>query len=123
MKIEDVAEVAHEVNRAFCKSIGDDSQPSWENAPQWQKDSAISGVQIHFDNPGLTPEESHESWLSFKKKDGWIYGPVKDADKKEHPCMVPYQDLPIEQRSKDYIFSAVVASLKDHVIPWEGEND
>jgi len=37
MDIEDIAKVAHEVNRAYCISIGDNSQQSWECSPEWQK--------------------------------------------------------------------------------------
>lgn len=36
MTIEDVAKVCHDTNRVYCKAIGDDSQPTWENAPEWQ---------------------------------------------------------------------------------------
>lgn len=106
-----VARIAHEINRAYCQSIGDDSQPSWEDAPQWQKDSAIAGVAFHLANDA-TPEQSHESWMAQKAADGWKYGEVKDADKKEHPCFRPYSELPKEQRAKDYLFKAVIHSTK-----------
>lgn len=42
MNIEQTAKTAHEVNRAYCLSIGDISQPSWEDAPDWQKKSAVN---------------------------------------------------------------------------------
>ncbi|MEQ9948114.1 RyR domain-containing protein [Pectobacterium aroidearum] len=58
------------------------------------------------------PEASHNKWLEFKKQDGWKYGPVKDAEKKEHPCFVPYGQLPKEQQVKDYLFRAVVHAFK-----------
>jgi len=112
MKIEQIAQVAHEINRAFCQSIGDGSQPLWEFAPDWQKESAINGVNFHLANPDAKPSNSHESWLKQKEIDGWKYGPVKDASKKEHPCFVPYEELPTEQKSKDYLFKQVVESLK-----------
>ena len=83
-----IAKTCHEVNRAYCHSIGDDSQPSWENAPEWQKKSAIAGVKYILTNPDAKPSDSHDSWLSTKKADGWKYGPVKDPEKKEHPCYV-----------------------------------
>ena len=38
---ENIAKVAHETNRSFCQTLGDWSQPTWENAPDWQKESAI----------------------------------------------------------------------------------
>lgn len=111
MNISQIARVCHEVNRAYCKSIGDNSQASWEEAPQWQRDSAIKGVEFH-QSGETTPEQSHESWMREKVETGWVYGPVKDPEKKEHPCMVPYNELPIEQRTKDYLFKAVVDSFK-----------
>lgn len=46
MNIEQIARVCHEVNRAYCQALGDDSQPAWEDAPQWQRDSALLGVQL-----------------------------------------------------------------------------
>lgn len=107
----DIAKVAHEVNRAYCTAIGDDSQPEWDVAPEWQRESAIAGVQAHLDG-ALTPEESHESWSAVKLAEGWTYGEVKDPEAKTHPCLVPYSDLPLEQRVKDYLFGAVVRSLR-----------
>lgn len=106
-EIEDIAELCHEVNRAYCTAIGDNSQPAWIDAPAWQKDSAMNGVQAHIKSD-LTPEQSHASWMEQKRAEGWKYGPVKDADKKEHPCFVPYEELPLMQRVKDFLFRAVV---------------
>lgn len=112
MNITEIAQVSHEINKAFCESIGDKTQTGWDEAPEWQKDSAIIGVQFHLDNPNASPSASHESWLKQKEQDGWKYGEVKDAEKKEHPCFVPYEQLPVQQQSKDYLFKQVVHSLK-----------
>ena len=106
-----IARVCHEVNRAYCAAIGDSSQPAWEDAPEWQRASAVGGVAFTLANPGATPSDSHASWLAQKRADGWGYGPVKDADKKEHPCFVAYDELPPEQRVKDHLFQAVVRAL------------
>jgi hypothetical protein len=102
-----IAKLCHEVNRAYCISIGDNSQASWEDAEQWQRDSAIKGVEFCLSGDA-TPEQTHENWSKDKIADGWVYGPVKDPDKKEHPCLVPYNQLPLNQRTKDYLFKAVV---------------
>jgi hypothetical protein len=104
--IKACAQAAHEANRAFCLAIGDTSQPSWEDAPEWQRNSAISGVLGVIDGDG--PKESHENWLHEKAITGWKYGPIKDPEKKEHPCFVPYDELPNEQKAKDEIFVGVV---------------
>lgn len=109
---EQIARVCHEANRAYCQSIGDDSQVLWEFAPVWQKESAINGVEFCLQNPNAPASANHDSWLKMKLEDGWKYGLVKDAVKKEHPCCVSYDELPIEQQRKDALFKAVVAALK-----------
>lgn len=113
MKIATIAMLCHAVNAAYCLSQGDESQPSWEDAPQWQKDSAMLGVEMHLNNPDASPEQSHESWYAQKEAEGWKYGEVKDAEKKEHPCFLPYAELPDAQKAKDYLFKAVVHLVKN----------
>lgn len=108
-KIEIIAAATHSANRAYCFAIGDHSQVPWEDAPEWQRTSAINGVRGALG--GNTPEQSHEGWLKEKADTGWKYGPVKDADKKEHPCFVPYAELPEAQRVKDDIFITTAHSL------------
>ncbi len=106
-----IARACHEVNRAYCASLGDHSQLAWEDAPEWQRRSAVVGVEFTLANPDAKPSDSHESWLREKVADGWKYGPVKDPEAKEHPCFVPYDQLPAEQRTKDYLFQAIVRVL------------
>jgi len=112
MNIKQIAKACHEVNKVYCESLGDVSQLSWENAPEWQRQSAINGVNFHLSNPDAQPCDSHNSWLKEKEETGWKYGLVKDADKKEHPCFVPYNELPKEQQLKDALFIAVVKGFK-----------
>jgi len=112
----EIAKVCHEVNRAYCRSHDDNSHVSWELSPEWQRTSAISGVQAHLMNRDLTPADSHLLWLKTKEEQGWIYGEVKDAEAKTHPCMLPYDDLPPGQKLKDYLFSAVVEALAPEVV-------
>jgi hypothetical protein len=111
LSVEEIARVCHQVNKAYCAAIGDHSQPDWDAAPDWQRRSAIAGVKFHLENPRSNAAASHESWLEEKRRDGWKYGPVKDPEKKEHPCFVPYEALPTEQKAKDYLFLAVVRAL------------
>ena len=96
MKLSTIAMLCHSINAAYCLSQGDDSQPTWDNAPDEQKKSIEYGVQLHLENPETTPEQSHESWLLQKEKDGWTYGEVKDFKAKTHPCFRPYDELPVE---------------------------
>lgn len=111
--IERIARICHEANRAYCAGIGDLSHKPWDEAPEWQRKSAVSGVKNLLDNPGNGPESSHENWLRDKTEAGWVFGTVKDEVAKTHPCMVPYRDLPPEQRVKDSIFHAVVSCFRE----------
>lgn len=108
--VEGIARVAHDANRAYQVITGDPAvSPPWDDAPQWQRESAMAGVSEALG--GATAEELHDSWCRFKAKDGWVHGEVKDADARTHPCLVPYEDLPDVQRRKDALFRAVVTAL------------
>lgn len=117
MTITDIASICHETNRAYCQTIGDFSQPEWKYAPDWQQKSALQGVQFKLDNPLAADCHQHESWMRDKLAAGWTHGPVKDANAKKHPCLVPYDQLPAEQRAKDALFGAIVTSLKPYLEP------
>jgi len=109
--IELIAETCHEVNRAYCKGHGDNSHKSWDKSPSWQKDSAIKGVHYRIENPHSLPSQSHDSWLAQKLEEGWSYGPVKNVEHKTHPCVMGYDELPLQQRIKDILFTQVVDSF------------
>ncbi len=105
------ARVCHEANKAWCEANGDFSQKSWENAEDWQRDSAIAGVKFRLANPDAGDDAQHNAWMKDKTDNGWVYGPVKDAEAKTHPCIVAFNMLPFEQRMKDTIFCAIVDAI------------
>lgn len=106
-----IARVVHEANRAYCESIGDFSQKPFDQAEEWQRESAVKGVIAVQDGTASTPEQQHQSWLDEKERTGWTYGEIKNAETKKHPCMVPYDQLPVEQQMKDHLFRAIVTTL------------
>ena len=110
MDIEQIARICHEANREYCCTLGDYSQPAWDTAPEWQRDSCIKGVKFCLENPGAPASSNHDAWLKDKLDTGWKYGPVKIPDLKEHPCCVPYDELPDDQKVKDYIFKGIVGA-------------
>lgn len=114
LSIDSIARVTHEANRAYCAACGDFTQMPWDEAPQWQKDSAILGVSKIASGEITRPEQSHESWFAQKVADGWVYGPLKDPEAKTHPCMVPYAELPKSQRLKDSLFLSIATALLFH---------
>ncbi|WP_339743736.1 RyR domain-containing protein [uncultured Rubinisphaera sp.] len=55
-------------------------------------------------------EHNHDIWASGRIQEGWNYGPKRDDDKKEHPCLVPYNDLP--ESEKEYDRKTAIEVLK-----------
>lgn len=52
----------------------------------------------------------HEVWAANRIAEGWTYGPVRDDDMKETPCLVPYEDLP--EIEKAYDRNTAIGTLK-----------
>jgi len=111
-KIRAIAQVCHQANKAWCEANGDDSQSEWNDAPDWQSKSAIKGVEFRLENPDAGHDASHNSWMKEKVDTGWVYGEEKDEEKKTHPCIVPFEELPLFQQQKDALFCAIVDALK-----------
>jgi hypothetical protein len=107
-RVINCAIACHEANKAWCEANGDNSQKHWEQAEEWQQKSAIAGVMFKLKNVMARPEDQHNAWCESKTNEGWVYGEVKDADKKTHPCLVPYDQLPEFQKTKDKLFVQTV---------------
>ena len=43
----------------------------------------------------------HEIWSRQRIADGWRYGKERNDTLKEHPCLVPYKDLPENEKAYD----------------------
>lgn len=118
-QIEKIARLCHEVNKKWCEINDDFSQKSWEEAEEWQREAAITGVKFRLDNPNAKDSASHDTWMKDKLEQGWVYGEEKDGEKKTHPCLVPFEELPDFQQKKDKLFCLVVDVLKGEQFQWE----
>jgi hypothetical protein len=49
----------------------------------------------------LLAKNAHENWARQRIQDGWTYGPKRDDPKKEHPSLVPYDELPESEKEYD----------------------
>lgn len=109
---EDIARVVHAANRELQIVQGDPvPSPPWDEAPDYQVKQATAGVQEVMRNRELTAERSHDLWVERMRAEGWTYGEAKDFDRKTHPTMLPFGQLPAEQQLKDRLFIAIVRAL------------
>lgn len=56
-------------------------------------------------------ENAHEIWASSRKNDGWCYGPRRDDALKQTPNLVPYTDLPDEEKHYDRVMAMETIKL------------
>lgn len=58
----------------------------------------------------LLAKNSHEVWAKERISQGWSYGPVRDDVRKQHPCLVSYEELP--ELEKVYDRNTAMETLK-----------
>lgn len=49
----------------------------------------------------LISKNVHEVWAKMRLEEGWVYGEKRNDDLKTNPCIVPYEDLPEEEKAYD----------------------
>ena len=85
-----------------------------ENEPQYLPHPIDTvGITLTAEILALTEklaEHAHEIWAQQRLKDGWKFGPARNDERKEHPCLVPYANLPDSE--KQYDRNAAIDTLK-----------
>ena len=59
---------------------------------------------------GEIAKNVHEVWAQSRLDQGWILGDKRDDALKTHPCLVPYEALP--EQEKDYDRDTVMGTIK-----------
>jgi len=107
---EAIAQTVHEALRAWSVAHGQ-KMPHWSRAPRWMKESTYESVEFVLAHPGADDIKQHDQWMEQKKRDGWVYGEIKDEKKKTHPMLVPFEQLPDMEKRKDSLLRAIVLAL------------
>lgn len=55
-------------------------------------------------------ENVHDVWAEERIRSGWTYGPNRNDEKKENPCLVPYNELP--ESEKEYDRNTALETIK-----------
>ncbi|EEL48092.1 MULTISPECIES: RyR domain-containing protein [Bacillus cereus group] len=82
----------------------------------------IAHIQLSEDISELTEllaKNTHDVWAAQRMKEGWTYGPKRDDSKKEHPCLVEYEELPEQEKEYDRLTAInaikTIAALGFHI--------
>ena len=55
-------------------------------------------------------KNTHEVWSAGRIEQGWSYGECRDDEKKQHPCLIPYEQL--SEQEKDFDRNTALETLK-----------
>ena len=55
-------------------------------------------------------KHAHAVWAQQRIVDGWSFGPTRNDDAKEHPCLIPYDEL--SDTEMQYDRNAAIETLK-----------
>ena len=64
----------------------------------------LSDIRLPDDISDLTEKlakQVHETWAQNRIRDGWKYGRERSDELRTTPCLVPYEDLPEEEKAYD----------------------
>lgn len=112
MNDEQIAALAYEARAAYDTASGTADTPrSWEDAPAYLKASYMAAVAWARENPGASARDAHEARLKAVFLKGWTRGDVIDQEAKTHPNLVPFDELPKDQRQRDEIGMVVIQTL------------
>ena len=116
LRAVEVAKECHNANNALMVANGEVENPSdWDELDHHQKYVNIDSVSKILANPDITAENIHDVWMKNKMIDGWVYGEVKDAEKKTHPLICPFDEMNPIDKMKDQIFIDTVNARRDYL--------
>lgn len=92
-----------ESNRAFADRIGPKlAAAGWAIAPDPLIETPSPEARFEEDEVESLARMEHDGWCDDLRRQGWMRdGPVKDPERRLHPLLVPWDELPEEERAKD----------------------
>jgi hypothetical protein len=107
-----IAFLCHQSVNNYCEIYSNRSQKDWNEIEDWQKISTINKVEYYLNNPKVNYFSLHNVWRSNKLSKGWVYGKVKDIEKKTHPLLLNFKELPNIEQRKMILFYNITDALR-----------
>ena len=107
---EEIAIIIHNITSKVPRPDGS-HVGYWNDLTDSQKQNAINAVKKIMSEPAKTAEELHDLWMLPLLDDGWIAGDFS-IEKKQHPCIVPFDRLPDTEVLKDELWSVLTEAFR-----------
>lgn len=98
---DDLDESLKESSRRFAEGIGEKLEAAGCALVAASPGEGHPSFQFSDEQVESLARLEHDRWASDLERDGWQWGPAKDAAGKEHPLLVPWSKLSEEERDKD----------------------
>ena len=99
LSIDQVAGIVYAATDAYNVAVDDaEPRPRWLDLDEGMQAKVIEAVVAIRDTEAANVEHNHELWCEQMEAAGWHHGPTLDYETKEHPNLVPYEDLPLPSR-------------------------
>ncbi|SDG85916.1 RyR domain-containing protein [Pseudomonas flavescens] len=112
MKVIVIAGIAHAILSSLKRLAGEEVI-AWADTEESYQQGLVAGVTAYVADPELTPEAEHKAWLEARVADGWTHGSAFDAGPKNHPLILPFEELPQDHKNMAVVLHATVHALKD----------
>lgn len=114
-ELEFIASVAHSVQKGIDHAFGLPELHPWGLMGEEYKARlclSVRSILIH----DKSAKSLHDAWMNRLMKEGWKLGEIKDNEKKTHPLLIPFDELPIEWKLR-------LRQLRAAVIPFRKTKD
>jgi len=106
-----VAIACHDVGRTLATHTGRNELPFWGDLSESQRNLTLAWVKHRIAFPDSSVSEQHRLWCEATAKDGWTHGEAFSKEKKIHPLLVDFSNLPVEERYRFLFFGQTVAVM------------
>jgi len=106
--IWNIAKIVWEADKGFVEMASLIEVPHWEEAEDWQRDKVCSDVAYLLEYENAPESALHDIWVDAMREHGWKHGEKIDKEQHTHPHLLPYNELPIEEKIRNNLMWTLV---------------